>query len=100
VSVTIENPTDHRLYIKATTPDDASSSYVTIVPPRTTKTTHDVVDRGERWVLNLRTLGASAGTVDAERGELVDGSFTIPLSVNALLAADGVPVDVDDASEG
>jgi hypothetical protein len=96
VTVTIDNPTDHRLYINASTPDDTSLSFVTIVGPRAIKSMPDVIDRGPIWVLHLRTLGAAAGTIEVSRADLVNGSAVIPLTINDDLAAAGVPVDVDD----
>jgi hypothetical protein len=96
ISVTITNPTDHRLYIHASTPDDGSLSAVTVVSPRSAVTANDVLDRGPRWVLHLRTLGSPAGTIEAARTELMDGSFTVPISINDDLAAIGVPVDLPD----
>lgn len=96
VTVTIDNPTDHRLYIKASTPDDTSLSFVTIVGPRASKSMPDVIDRGATWVLHLRTLGSHAGTIQVSRADLVNGSAVIPLTINDDLEAAGVPVDVDD----
>ena len=96
VTVTIDNPTDHRLYINASTPDDTSLSFVTIVGPRAIKSMPDVIDRGPIWVLHLRTLGVAAGTIEVSRADLVNGSAVIPLTINDDLAAAGVPVDVDD----
>lgn len=97
VEVTITNPTDHRLYINSSTPDDGSISYVTVVEPRTTTTSHPAIDRGDSWVLHLRTLGTPAATLTATRSELLDGSFTIPISINDDLAAAGVHPDVAPA---
>lgn len=96
VTVTIDNPTDHRLYINASTPDDTNLSFVTIVGPRATKSMDDVIDRGAVWVLHLRTLGAAAGTIQVSRADLVNGSAVIPLTINEDLATAGVPVDWDD----
>lgn len=96
VTVTIDNPTDHRLYINASTPDDTSLSFVTIVGPGATASMRDVIDRGAIWVLHLRTLGAPAGTIEVSRADLVNGSAVIPLTINGDLAAAGVPADVDD----
>jgi hypothetical protein len=96
VSVTIDNPTDHLLYINATTPEDPTLSFVTIIGPRAVTSMPDVVDRGATWVLQLRTSGAPAGTIEVSRADLVNGSVRIPLSVNDELAAAGVPVDVED----
>ena len=94
VEVTITNPTDHRLYINSSTADDGSISYVTVVEPRSTSTSHPAIDRGDNWVLHLRTLGTPAGTMTVTRSELIDGSFTIPISINDDLAAAGVPDDL------
>lgn len=94
----VSNPTDHRLYIRASTPDEASTTLLAIVEPRSTWLGHPAIDRGPAWVLHVRTLGASAGTVDATRTELLDGSFTVPISVNDDLAAAGVPADVPDSA--
>lgn len=95
VTATVNNPTDHRLYINASTPHDASLSFVTVVEPLSTKSMPDVVDRGPRWVLHLRTPGASAGNIEVSRADLVKGSVVIPLSINDQLAASGVPSDVE-----
>lgn len=96
VAVTITNPTDHLLYITTSTPSDDSSSQVLVVGPRSTATADDVIDRGSQWVLDVRTLSSSAGTVETSRSELVDGSFTIPMWINDDLAAAGVRPDVTD----
>ena len=96
VTVTIDNPTDHRLYINASTPQDTTLSFVTIVGPRAAKSMPDVIDRGPTWVLHLQTLGATAGTIEVSRRDLVNGSVVIPLSINDELAAADVPVDVED----
>ena len=96
VTVTITNPTDHRMYINASTPEDTSLSFVTIVGPRATKSMRDVIDRGAIWVLHLRTLGAPAGTIEVSTADLVNGSVVIPMTINDDLAAAGVPVDVED----
>ena len=95
VTVSIENPTDHLLYIKASTPHDDTTSLVTIVGPRSTKVMPDVIDRGPSWVLHLRTLGAPAGTIEVSRTDLVNGSVVIPIAINDQLAAAGVPADID-----
>ncbi|WP_040494073.1 hypothetical protein [Ilumatobacter nonamiensis] len=99
VTVTIDNPSDHRLYINASTPDDASLSFVTIVGPRATKSMPDVIDRGSTWVLHLRTAGAPAGTVEVSRADLVNGSAVIPSTIDDDLAAAGVPADVNDPED-
>lgn len=96
VEVTITNPTDHRLYINSSTPEDGSITYVTVVEPRSTTISHPAIDRGDEWVLHLRTLGTPAGTIAVTRSELVDGSFTIPVSINDDLAAAGVANDLRD----
>ncbi len=100
VSVTIINPTDHRLYITSSTPTDDTRSSVLVVSPRSTATAHDVIDRGPRWVLHLRTLGASAGTIEATRTELSGGSFAVPESINDDLARAGIPTDTTDLESG
>jgi len=100
VRVTIENPTDHRLYINSSTPDDGSVHYVAVIDPRSTATSDPVVDRGESWVLHLRTLGAPAGTVTVSRDDLVGGAFAIPKWVNDDLAAAGVHPDLAQAPPG
>ena len=66
-TVIVRNPTDHVLYIKASTPHDDSTSLVTIVGPRSTKVMPGVIDRGPSWVLHLRTLGAPAATMEVSR---------------------------------
>ena len=96
VSVTIDNPTDHRLYIHPTTPTDDNQSFVLIVSPHSTATARHVIDRGEQWVLHLRTPGSSAGTITASRDELTDGSFAVPMTINEHLTLAGVPADTDD----
>lgn len=100
VRVTIENPTDHRLYINSSSPDDGSINYVAVIDPRSTATSDPVVDRGISWVLHLRTLGAPAGTVTVSRDDLIDGSFAVPMWVNDDLAAAGVPPDLATAPPG
>lgn len=99
VRVTIDNPTDHRLYIRASTPDDGSLSQVAVIEPRSSSTSHPVLDRGDPWVLHVRTLGSPAATMQVPRAELVDGSFTMPISINATLAAAGVPTDLSPVDE-
>jgi hypothetical protein len=96
VSVTVTNPTDHLIYVTTSTPSDGSLTQVIAVAPRSTTTAHDVIDRGSQWVLHLRTRGASAGTLETSRPELLGGSFTIPLWINDELAAAGVLPDVTD----
>lgn len=100
VSVTIDNQTDHRMYISATTPVDPTASKVAIVSPRTLARTDGVLDRGEEWVLELRTLGSPAATMTVTRAELVDETFTIPPSVGERLAAAGVEPDVPSDGPG
>ena len=95
VAVTIDNPSDHQLYISASSPEDPTLSFVATVGPRTTTSTSDIIDRGSIWMLHLRTLGASAGSIEVSRADLVSGDVTIPLSINDDLAAAGVPVDVE-----
>ncbi len=99
LTVTIENPTDHTLYISASTPDDPSSTFVMTAAPRSTTSMPGVLDRGASWVLHLRTLGAAAGRLDVSRSDLEGGSVVIPLSINEALAAAGVPIDVRDRGE-
>lgn len=81
VTVTIENRSDHRLDITASTPDDPGLSFVTIVGPRTTKAVPYVVDRGPTWVLHLRIPGTRAATIEASRADLASGSLVIPPDV-------------------
>ena len=97
LTVTIDNPTDHTLYISASTPDDPTSTFVMTAAPRSTTSMPDVIDRGDSWVLRLRTLGAAAGQLDVSRSDLEGGSVVIPLSINQELAAAGVPTDVETA---
>jgi hypothetical protein len=97
VSVTVANPTDHLIYVTTSTPTNASLTQVIAVPPRSATTADDVIDRGSQWVLHFRTRGASAGTLETSRSELLGGSFTIPTWINDELAARGVPPDVTDS---
>ncbi len=95
LTATIDNPTDHTLYISASTPDDPTSTFVMTAAPRSTTSMPDVIDRGDSWVLRLRTVGAPAGQLDVSRSDLEGGSVVIPLSINEELAAAGVPTDVE-----
>ena len=89
VTATVHNPTDYRLYIKASTPTDDTLSFVGVVGPDATLES-DVIDRGDDWILHLRTLGSPAGEIVVARSELTGGSVRIPDSVTDDLQASGV----------
>ena len=90
ITATVHNPTDYRLYIKASTPTDDTLSFVGVVGPGATLESPHVIDRGGDWILHLRTLGSPAGEIAVTRNELTSGSVRIPDSVTDDLEAAGV----------
>ncbi|MGB0112584.1 MAG: hypothetical protein WBP59_05145 [Ilumatobacteraceae bacterium] len=95
VDVTIQNPTDYLLYVSASTPVDDTLTPVAIVSPRTTLDVSDVIDRGDAWVLHVRSPGSDAGVLTVERASLLGGDYTIPTIIGDELAAAGVVSDVE-----
>lgn len=89
VTATVHNPTDYRLYVKASTPSDDTLSFVGVVGPDGTLES-EVIDRGSDWILHLRTLGSPAGEIAVTRSELTSGTVRIPDSVTDDLRAAGV----------
>lgn len=96
VTVTIDNPLDHRLYVDASAPDDPGRTFVMIIEPRSTRSMPHVIDRGDEWVLHLRTRGAPAGTLTVSGADVAAGPITIPASVGDALVDAGVPDDLGD----
>ena len=100
VDVTIDNPTDYRLYIEASSPGDTASTHVVVVGPQTIVTTRDVIDRGAEWVLDIRSSGSAAGTLHVDREALVDGTFVVPSWVGDDLHDADVPSEVESPATG
>ena len=93
VTITIDNPTDYRLYINAHTPEDDSSTFVTIINPHATHTARGVVDLGPTWILELRTLGSAAGNLTVSHRDLTKATYTIPAEIDRQLKARRIPTN-------
>ncbi|MGA9276905.1 hypothetical protein [Ilumatobacter sp.] len=96
VEITIHNPTDHRLYISATTPEDSTETPVAVVEAQATRTA-DVIDRGPDWTLHVRSTSTYSGTATATRTELTSGVYTIPTRIGDDFTAAGVIPDDNPA---
>jgi hypothetical protein len=67
--ITIANATDDLVNVLVV--DDGSSRLpLTIVEPRRTAVTHDVIDQGDTWTFVFRTSGRTLATVEMSRDDL------------------------------
>ena len=75
--ITIANPTDDLVNVQID--DEGSRLPLTIVEPRRSAVTHDVIDQGDTWTFVFRTSGRTIAKVEMSRDELERAQWRVPV---------------------
>ncbi len=76
--ITIANPTDDLVNVLIVE-DGGSRLPLTIVEPRRTAVTPDVIDQGDTWTFVFRTSGRTIAKVEMSRDDLQRAQWRVPV---------------------
>jgi hypothetical protein len=92
VDLTVENPSAYDVDIDARRPGDFKVLGLGTSETGTTRSFHQVIDRGDTWIFEFSTAGVPAGSLEVAREDLADNGWrvVIPERVTDELRRAGV----------